>query len=228
MKKLSILLILPFLFACNVKGETTELSSNGSDISSIVSTSDSAASSTVSSSVEEKEIIFEKDFSGYENDSLPFFNEGYSTVNSKFGDNYLNLIDFDGYIRTCEITDLAGDIEIRLASHLTNLNNLNETAVGKTFTLSVAAVDFDIETFEYQTISEEIFSYTLTEEDIKNQSVPGVPAYSKDFSNGYMSFNLNGDGANRILITMKSKIEFTANEKKAGVNYSVHSLQILR
>lgn len=228
MKKLSILLILPFLFACNVKGETTELSSNGSDISSIVSTSDSAASSTVSSSAEEKEIIFEKDFSGYENDSLPFFNEGYSTVNSKFGDNYLNLIDFDGYIRTCEITDLAGDIEIRLASHLTNLNNLNETAVGKTFTLSVAAVDFDIETFEYQTISEEIFSYTLTEEDIKNQSVPGVPAYSKDFSNGYMSFNLNGDGANRILITMKSKIEFTANEKKAGVNYSVHSLQILR
>lgn len=228
MKKLSILLILPFLFACNVKGETTELSSNGSDISSIVSTSDSAASSMVSSSAEEKEIIFEKDFSGYENDSLPFFNEGYSTVNSKFGDNYLNLIDFDGYIRTCEITDLAGDIEIRLASHLTNLNNLNETAVGKTFTLSVAAVDFDIETFEYQTISEEIFSYTLTEEDIKNQSVPGVPAYSKDFSNGYMSFNLNGDGANRILITMKSKIEFTANEKKAGVNYSVHSLQILR
>lgn len=228
MKKLSILLILPFLFACNVKGETTELSSNGSDISSIVSTSDSAASSTVSSSAEEKEIIFEKDFSGYEIDSLPFFNEGYSTVNSKFGDNYLNLIDFDGYIRTCEITDLAGDIEIRLASHLTNLNNLNETAVGKTFTLSVAAVDFDIETFEYQTISEEIFSYTLTEEDIKNQSVPGVPAYSKDFSNGYMSFNLNGDGANRILITMKSKIEFTANEKKAGVNYSVHSLQILR
>lgn len=228
MKKLAILLILPFLFACNVKGETTELSSNGSDISSIVSTSDSAASSMVSSSAEEKEIIFEKDFSGYENDSLPFFNEGYSTVNSKFGDNYLNLIDFDGYIRTCEITDLAGDIEIRLASHLTNLNNLNETAVGKTFTLSVAAVDFDIETFEYQTISEEIFSYTLTEEDIKNQSVPGVPAYSKDFSNGYMSFNLNGDGANRILITMKSKIEFTANEKKAGVNYSVHSLQILR
>ncbi len=228
MKKLSILLILPFLFACNVKGETTELSSNGSDISSIVSTSDSAASSTVSFSAEEKEIIFEKDFSGYEIDSLPFFNEGYSTVNSKFGDNYLNLIDFDGYIRTCEITDLAGDIEIRLASHLTNLNNLNETAVGKTFTLSVAAVDFDIETFEYQTISEEIFSYTLTEEDIKNQSVPGVPAYSKDFSNGYMSFNLNGDGANRILITMKSKIEFTANEKKAGVNYSVHSLQILR
>lgn len=228
MKKLSILLILPFLFACNVKGETTELSSNGSDISSIVSTSDSAASSTVSSSVEEKEIIFEKDFSGYEIDSLPFYNAGYSTVNSKFGENYLNLIDFDGFIRTCEISDLAGDIEIRLSSHLTNLNNLNETAVGKTFTLSVAAVDFDIETFEYQTISEEIFSYTLTEEDIKNQSVPGVPAYSKDFSNGYMSFNLNGDGANRILITMKSKIEFTANEKKAGVNYSVHSLQILR
>lgn len=228
MKKLAILLILPFLFACNVKGETTELSSNGSDISSIVSTSDSAATSTVSSNVEEKEIIFEKDFSGYEKDSLPFFSEGYSTVNSKFGDNYLNLIDFDGYIRTCEIADLAGDIEIRLASHLTNLNNLNETAVGKTFTLSVAAVDFNIETFEYKTISEEIFSYTLTEEDVKNQSVPGVPAYSKDFSNGYMSFNLNGDGANRILITMKSKIEFTANEKKAGVNYSVHSLQILR
>ena len=228
MKKLAILLILPFLFACNVKGETTELSSNGSDISSIVSTSDSAAASTVSSNAEEKEIIFEKDFSGYEKDSLPFFSEGYSTVNSKFGDNYLNLIDFDGYIRTCEIADLAGDIEIRLTSHLTNLNNLNETAVGKTFTLSVAAVDFNIETFEYKTISEEIFSYTLTEEDVKNQSVPGVPAYSKDFSNGYMSFNLNGDGANRILITMKSKIEFTANEKKAGVNYSVHSLQILR
>ncbi len=228
MKKLAILLILPFLFACNVKGETTELSSNGSDISSIVSTSDSAATSTVSSNAEEKEIIFEKDFSGYEVDSLPFFSEGYSTVNSKFGDNYLNLIDFDGYIRTCEIADLAGDIEIRLTSHLTNLNNLNETAVGKTFTLSVAAVDFNIETFEYKTISEEIFSYTLTEEDVKNQSVPGVPAYSKDFSNGYMSFNLNGDGANRILITMKSKIEFTANEKKAGVNYSVHSLQILR
>ena len=228
MKKLAILLILPFLFACNVKGETTELSSNGSDISSIVSTSDSAATSTVSSNAEEKEIIFEKDFSGYEKDSLPFFSEGYSTVNSKFGDNYLNLIDFDGYIRTCEIADLAGDIEIRLTSHLTNLNNLNETAVGKTFTLSVAAVDFNVETFEYQTISEEIFSYTLTEEDVKNQSVPGVPAYSKDFSNGYMSFNLNGDGANRILITMKSKIEFTANEKKAGVNYSVHSLQILR
>lgn len=228
MKKLAILLILPFLFACNVKGETTELSSNGSDIASIVSTSNSAATSTVSSNAEEKEIIFEKDFSGYKNDSLPFFNEGYSTVNSKFGDNYLNLIDFDGYIRTCEIADLAGDIEIRLASHLTNLNNLNETAVGKTFTLSVAAVDFNVETFEYQTISEEIFSYTLTQEDIENQSVPGVPAYSKDFSNGYMSFNLNGDGANRILITMKSKIEFTANEKKAGVNYSVHSLQILR
>ena len=228
MKKLAILLILPFLFACNVKGETTELSSNGSDISSIVSTSDSAATSTVSSNAEEKEIIFEKDFSGYEKDSLPFFSEGYSTVNSKFGDNYLNLIDFDGYIRTCEIANLAGDIEIRLTSHLTNLNNLNETAVGKTFTLSVAAVDFNIETFEYKTISEEIFSYTLTEEDVKNQSVPGVPAYSKDFSNGYMSFNLNGDGANRILITMKSKIEFTANEKKAGVNYSVHSLQILR
>lgn len=228
MKKLAILLILPFLFACNVKGETTELSSNGSDISSIVSTSDSAATSTVSSNAEEKEIIFEKDFSGYEKDSLPFFSEGYSTVNSKFGDNYLNLIDFDGYIRTCEIADLAGDIEIRLTSHLTNLDNLNETAVGKTFTLSVAAVDFNIETFEYKTISEEIFSYTLTEEDVKNQSVPGVPAYSKDFSNGYMSFNLNGDGANRILITMKSKIEFTANEKKAGVNYSVHSLQILR
>ena len=228
MKKLAILLILPFLFACNVKGETTELSSNGSDISSIVSTSDSAATSTVSSNAEEKEIIFEKDFSGYEKDSLPFFSEGYSTVNSKFGDNYLNLIDFDGYIRTCEIADLAGDIEIRLTSHLTNLNNLNETAVGKTFTLSVAAVDFNVETFEYKTISEEIFSYTLTEEDVKNQSVPGVPAYSKDFSNGYMSFNLNGDGANRILITMKSKIEFTANEKKAGVNYSVHSLQILR
>lgn len=228
MKKLAILLILPFLFACNVKGETTELSSNGSDISSIVSTSDSAATSTISSNAEEKEIIFEKDFSGYEKDSLPFFSEGYSTVNSKFGDNYLNLIDFDGYIRTCEIADLAGDIEIRLTSHLTNLNNLNETAVGKTFTLSVAAVDFNIETFEYKTISEEIFSYTLTEEDVKNQSVPGVPAYSKDFSNGYMSFNLNGDGANRILITMKSKIEFTANEKKAGVNYSVHSLQILR
>lgn len=228
MKKLAILLILPFLFACNVKGETTELSSNGSDISSIVSTSDSAATSTVSSNAEEKEIIFEKDFSGYEKDSLSFFSEGYSTVNSKFGDNYLNLIDFDGYIRTCEIADLAGDIEIRLTSHLTNLNNLNETAVGKTFTLSVAAVDFNIETFEYKTISEEIFSYTLTEEDVKNQSVPGVPAYSKDFSNGYMSFNLNGDGANRILITMKSKIEFTANEKKAGVNYSVHSLQILR
>ena len=228
MKKLAILLILPFLFACNVKGETTELSSNGSDISSIVSTSDSAATSTVSSNAEEKEIIFEKDFSGYEKDSLPFFSEGYSTVNSKFGDNYLNLIDFDGYIRTCEIADLAGDIEIRLTSHLTNLNNLNETAVGKTFTLSVAAVDFNIETFEYKTISEEIFSYTLIEEDVKNQSVPGVPAYSKDFSNGYMSFNLNGDGANRILITMKSKIEFTANEKKAGVNYSVHSLQILR
>ena len=228
MKKLAILLILPFLFACNVKGETTELSSNGSDISSIVSTSGSAATSTVSSNAEEKEIIFEKDFSGYEKDSLPFFSEGYSTVNSKFGDNYLNLIDFDGYIRTCEIADLAGDIEIRLASHLTNLNNLNETAAGKTFTLSVAAVDFNIETFEYKTISEEIFSYTLTEEDVKNQSVPGVPAYSKDFSNGYMSFNLNGDGANRILITMKSKIEFTANEKKAGVNYSVHSLQILR
>ena len=131
-------------------------------------------------------------------------------------------------LRTCEIADLAGDIEIRLTSHLTNLNNLNETAVGKTFTLSVAAVDFNVETFEYKTISEEIFSYTLTEEDVKNQSVPGVPAYSKDFSNGYMSFNLNGDGANRILITMKSKIEFTANEKKAGVNYSVHSLQILR
>lgn len=228
MKKLAILLILPFLFACNVKGETTELSSNGSDIASIVSTSNSDVSSVVSSSAEEKEIIFEKDFSGYEKDSLPFFSEGYSTVNSKFGDNYLNLIDFDGYIRTCEIADLAGDIEIRLASHLTNLNNLNETAVGKTFTLSVAAVDFNIETFEYKTISEEIFSYTLTEEDVKNQSVPGVPAYSKDFSNGYMSFNLNGDGANRILITMKSKIEFTANEKKAGVNYSVHSLQILR
>ena len=228
MKKLAILLILPFLFACNVKGETTELSSNGSDISSIVSTSGSAATSTVSSNAEEKEIIFEKDFSGYEKDSLPFFSEGYSTVNSKFGDNYLNLIDFDGYIRTCEIADLAGDIEIRLTSHLTNLNNLNETAAGKTFTLSVAAVDFNIETFEYKTISEEIFSYTLTEEDVKNQSVPGVPAYSKDFSNGYMSFNLNGDGANRILITMKSKIEFTANEKKAGVNYSVHSLQILR
>ncbi len=228
MKKLAILLILPFLFACNVKGETTELSSNGSDISSIVSTSDSAATSTVSSNAEEKEIIFEKDFSGYEKDSLPFFSEGYSTVNSKFGDNYLNLIDFDGYIRTCEIADLAGDIEIRLTSHLTNLNNLNETAVGKTFTLSVAAVDFNVETFEYKTISEEIFSYTLTEEDVKNQSVPGVPAYSKDFSNGYMIFNLNGDGANRILITMKSKIEFTANEKKAGVNYSVHSLQILR
>ena len=157
MKKLAILLILPFLFACNVKGETTELSSNGSDISSIVSTSDSAATSTVSSNAEEKEIIFEKDFSGYEKDSLPFFSEGYSTVNSKFGDNYLNLIDFDGYIRTCEIADLAGDIEIRLTSHLTNLNNLNETAVGKTFTLSVAAVDFNIETFEYKTISEEIF-----------------------------------------------------------------------
>ena len=228
MKKLAILLILPFFISFDVKGETTELSSNGSDISSIVSTSDSAATSTVSSNAEEKEIIFEKDFSGYEKDSLPFFSEGYSTVNSKFGDNYLNLIDFDGYIRTCEIADLAGDIEIRLTSHLTNLNNLNETAVGKTFTLSVAAVDFNVETFEYKTISEEIFSYTLTEEDVKNQSVPGVPAYSKDFSNGYMSFNLNGDGANRILITMKSKIEFTANEKKAGVNYSVHSLQILR
>ena len=105
----------------------------------------SASSSSLEDVDGEWETIFEKSFEGYEGNELAFFEEGYSTVNSKFGSNYLNLIDPEGYMRTPDIEGLSGEVKVELYCHVTNLNNLTAAAVGETFAFSFSTIAYSID-----------------------------------------------------------------------------------
>lgn len=230
MKKIFYLSIASLvLCGCTTIYNSSNVSStsdNSSNDSSFVDTS-----STQTSSQPTYETIFYKDFSGYVNEELEFFAEGYSTANSKFGDNYINLIDPDGYVRTCDIENLSNDIVINLKSHVTNLHNLNDTAVGQTFGFKIETINYHLDENDFSVIDvidDYHFEYTLTPQDIVNQSIPNIPSYSADFSNDPISVSLNGKGANKILITMTSKIDFIIGDKTAGCNFSIHSLEVLK
>ncbi len=228
-KNLLCLLFIVLLTSCGISSSIDESSQEES--SSLESSESNEQSSEIESSSEDSNLIFYKDFSGYEDDSLPFFQEGYSTANSKFGSNYINLIDPNGYVRTCDIDHLTDQMNITMYAHLTNLESLNETALNKVFSYKVEAIDYYLDDSgfsHYDVIDTYEFSHTLTADDIINNSVPGIPSYSVDFSNEPISFTLNGNGANKILITMTSKIEFTADGKNAGSNFAIHSIEITK
>lgn len=231
MKKV-IILPLILLCSCTPTLNNSILSQTSSFTSqeSIGNSSNESYSSSIESSTN-LERIFYKDFSNYQDDTFSFFQEGYSTVNSKFGDNYLNLIDKDGYIRTCDISNLSNDLTFNITAHVTNLHSLNQTAINQTFAYKVETINYylDEDGFsQYDVIDTYSFSYTLKEDDINNKSIPNIPPYSSDFSEDPISFKLNGEGANKILITLTSKIEFIVDSKDAGCNFSIHSLEILK
>lgn len=232
--KLSILPLISIIFLIGCSDISTNSTINSIDsIDQTTSTIEQTSTETSdsSSSLYEPEQIFYKEFSNYKDNELQFFQEGYSTVNSKFGDNYLNLIDKDGFIRTCDIDNLDNGLTINIKSHVTNLNNLNSSAIGQTFSFKVETINYyenDQGMMEYDSIDAYEFSYTLNENDIENKTILGIPDYSSDFSKQPITFNLDGKNANKILITMTSKIEFTMNEKNAGCNFSINSLEVLK
>ena len=178
------------------------------------SDSSSSAAPTISSSSEDStkwETLFEKSFAGYEGNELAFFEEGYSTVNSKFGSNYLNLIDPEGYMRTPAIENLTGEVKVELYCHVTNLNNLASSAVGETFGFSISTIAYNIDEDGFSTsTSTDTYSYshTVTAEDVTNKALPDIPPYTSDFSSEPIVAYLDADGANRILVRMDEKIEF--------------------
>lgn len=230
-KSFLCLTFVTLLASCGVSSSSLSESSQEETSSSFESSESDESSSVIENNSEDPNLIFYKDFSGYEDDSLPFFQEGYSTVNSKFGSNYINLIDPEGYIRTCDIDHLTDQMTIILYAHLTNLESLNETALNKVFSYKVESINYYLDESgfsHYDVIDTYEFSHTLTAENIANNSVPGIPAYSVDFSNDPISFSLNGNGANKILITMTSKIEFTVDGKNAGSNFAIHSIKITK
>lgn len=174
-----------------------------------------------------EDVIFEKTFEGYKDDSLPFFMDGYSTVNSKFGDNYLNLIDPEGYMRTCDIPGLDGAVKIELYCHVTNLNNLTSSAVGQSFAFTVSTIDYHLNDDDFSVsdpVDSYYYSHTVDEDDVANQSLPNIPAYSSDFSNEPFVVYLDASGANRILVTMDSKIEFNGQ----GCNFAINKIRVLQ
>lgn len=207
---------------------SSEQSSSASQHSTESESSSSAETPDETSSSEQLEdVIFEKTFEGYKDDSLPFFMDGYSTVNSKFGDNYLNLIDPEGYMRTCDIPGLDGAVKIELYCHVTNLNNLTSSAVGQSFAFTVSTIDYHLNDDGFSVsdpVDSYYYSHTVDEDDVANQSLPNIPAYSSDFSNEPFVVYLDASGANRILVTMDSKIEFNGQ----GCNFAINKIRVLQ
>lgn len=187
------------------------------------SNSSSSDAPTISSSSEDSrewETIFEKSFEGYKDNDFAFFQEGYSTGNSKFGSNYLNLIDPEGYMRTPDIKGLSGELKVELYCHVTNLNNLTAAAVGETFAFSLSTIDYSIDEDGFSTSTPTdtySYSHTVTAEDVTNKALPDIPPYTSDFSAAPIVAYLNADGADRLLVRMDDKIEFNGQ----GCNFAL-------
>ena len=151
------------------------------EASSNSSSSDAPTISSSSEDAREWETIFEKSFEGYEGDEFAFFEEGYSTVNSKFGSNYLNLIDPEGYMRTPDIEGLSGEVKVELYCHVTNLNNLTAAAVGETFAFSLSTIAYSIDEDGFS-VSDPVdtysYSHTVTDEDVTNKASRLIPPIS--------------------------------------------------
>lgn len=187
----------------------------------------SASSSSLEDVDGEWETIFEKSFEGYEGNELAFFEEGYSTVNSKFGSNYLNLIDPEGYMRTPDIEGLSGEVKVELYCHVTNLNNLTAAAVGETFAFSFSTIAYSIDEDGFS-VSDPVdtysYSHTVTDEDVTNKALPEIPPYTSDFSSEPIVVYLDADGANRILVRMDDKIEFNGQ----GCNFALGRIVVMK
>ncbi len=197
-----------------------ESSSSSLEASSNSSSSDAPTISSSSEDSREWETIFEKSFAGYEGNELAFFEEGYSTVNSKFGSNYLNLIDSEGYMRTPAIEGLAGEVKVELFSHVTNLNNLASSAVGETFGFSISTIAYSIDEDGFSTSTPTdtySYSHTVTAEDVANKTLPDIPPYTPDFSAEPIVAYLDADGSDRLLVEMDDKIEFDGQ----GCNFAM-------
>lgn len=166
------------------------------------------------------EVLFEKSFEGYKDNDYAFFQEGYSTVNSIFGSNYLNLIDPEGYMRTPAIEGLAGEVKVELYCHVTNLNNLASSAVGETFGFSISTIAYSIDEDGFSTSTPTdtySYSHTVTAEDVTNKALPDIPPYTSDFSATPIVAYLKADGADRLLVRMEDKIEFNGQ----GCNFAL-------
>ena len=204
-----------------------ESSSSSMEASSNSSSSDAPTISSSSEDAREWETIFEKSFEGYEGDEFAFFEEGYSTVNSKFGSNYLNLIDPEGYIRTPDIEGLSGEVKVELYCHVTNLNNLTAAAVGETFAFSLSTIAYSIDEDGFS-VSDPVdtysYSHTVTDEDVTNKALPEIPPYTSDFSSEPIVTYLDADGANRILVRMDDKIEFNGQ----GCNLALGRIVVMK
>ena len=202
-----------------------ESSSSSVEASSNSSSSDAPTISSSSEDSREWETLFEKSFAGYEGNELAFFEEGYSTVNSKFGSNYLNLIDPEGYMRTPDIEGLSGEVKVELYCHVTNLNNLTAAAVGETFAFSLSTIAYSIDEDGFS-VSDPVdtYSHTVTDEDVTNKALPEMPPYTSDFSSEPIVAYLNADGANRILVRMDDKIEFNGQ----GCNFALGRIVVMK
>lgn len=190
----------------------------------------SISSSEVPSSGEvpaQWETIFEKSFEGYKDNDYAFFQEGYSTGNSKFGSNYLNLIDPEGYMRTPAIEGLVGEVKVELHCHITNLNNLASSAVGETFGFSISTIAYSIDEDGFSTSTPTdtySYSHTVTAEDVTNKALPDIPPYTSDFSAAPIVAYLNADGADRLLVRMDDKIEFNGQ----GCNLALGRIVVMK
>ena len=204
---------------------SSETSSEESETSSESSSSSSSELSSSSSEEEsggsqEKVPLYEFSFEGYDGDEFAFFQEGFSTANSKFGSNYLNLIDDGGYMRTPEVS-FSGPIEVALTFHFTGFDGLTSSVVGKQVGFSLKAISY-VEgegNDNADVISEYEFNHLITQEDLDSGHFADTPVYSSDFSEDPYIVHLDDcSGANRLLLTYSPKV--------SGSNLAINKMTV--
>ena len=234
MKKLMILLPALLLASCagNHQSSSSSLSEPGSSYEesweSLSSSEPSSSSSQSSSSSLDEESegsqeaasLYEFSFEGYEGDEFAFFQEGFSTADSKFGSNYLNLIYDGGYMRTPEVS-FSGPIDVALTFHFTGFDGLTSSVVGGRIGFSLKAISYvEGEGNENaDVVSEYEFSHLITQEDLDSGHFADTPVYSPDFSEDPYLVHLDDcSGANRLLLTYSPKV--------SGSNLAINKLTV--
>lgn len=247
MKKTKLLLLSLFLlFGCNNPSSSENSSISSSSDSSINESSSSVESSSSSSaeksssisseeissipsSEDQQNIVIDFDFVGFETNegAMNFFASSWSTSGSIFSENDLKLTKDIGYVRSPAYQTFRSRIEVSLTSHITNLHNLNQSALGEVFEFKVEALD-DNEDFEFEVIDSVTYRHEVTQDDITNQSFLDYPTYTSDYSNDPYTVILEGEGIKRVRVSMVTKISFTSDSNQpTGCNLGIHNLKVV-
>lgn len=231
-KRLFICLLL--LTGC----EVNSLPSNSGIISSINNVPSTIISEVTpsvkqdsTSELEEKRVVLEREFSMADSDPS-FFQDGWYTVNSKFGTHSVILLEDETYPTGAGVLRTKGfeaisNIKVSLTFQVTGFNNaVNiDNFMGQTFKFGISLLNKENENIKQNAM---VFEHLITKGDCENKCFSSLNPYTKNPSEAkVMDFIYTSEEPiEKIKIEYLSKPHYMSGTKDNGINLEIFALKI--